>query len=177
MNSQTGFPAGKKGRTSVLPWGSLGVLSSSSQEKSTIFFTLPSKTHQSYFFPLDLAVKQGCVRNRISLGLEFMIDRVFGMELVWCQGRQYWSSPAKRQHQNPGAGDRRNTNQGLLTEMTESGHVFLACEKEVCVPLGNRVYMKQAEKLKKIACKCSVLLQCRVLRFRKVVHLWGTQVY
>lgn len=42
--------------------------------------------------------------------------------------------------------------------MTE---LFFACEKEVCVPLGKRVYMKQAEKLKRIACKCSVVPQCK----------------
>lgn len=84
-----GFPAGKNGRrTSLLPWGSRGVLSSNSQKNSTILFTLPSKSHQSYLFPLDLTVKQGCVRNRISLGLEFMIHWVLMMDLVWCQGRQ-----------------------------------------------------------------------------------------
>lgn len=84
-----GFPAGKNGRrTSLLPWGSRDVLSSSSQKNSTIFFTLPSKSHQSYFFPPDLSVKQGCVQNRISLGLEFMIHGVLRMDLVWCQGRQ-----------------------------------------------------------------------------------------
>lgn len=67
---------------SLLPWGSPGVLSSSSQKKSTIFFTLPSKTPQSNFFPLDLTVEQGCVGNRINSGLKFMIDRILGMELV-----------------------------------------------------------------------------------------------
>lgn len=61
------------------------------------------------------------------------------------------SSLAKRQHQNPGAGERRKTNRGLFTEVTGSRIFFLACEEEVRVPLGNRVYMRQAEKLKTIA--------------------------
>lgn len=43
--------------------------------------------------------------------------------------------------------------------------------------LGNRIYMRQAEKLKTIACKCCHVTVQGVLRsFRKVVHLWGTQV-
>lgn len=49
---------------------------------------------------------------------------------------------------------------------------FLACEKEVCVPLGNRVYMQQAEKLKRIACKCSVVLQCK--EFCEALGKWFT---
>lgn len=142
------------------------------RKKSTIFFTLPSKIHQPCLFPLDTTVEQGCIENRISLGLEFMTNRVLGMDLLWCQGRQYWVVHQKDSIRIQVQGQEETQTENLLQRWLSQGIFFHACEKEVWVPLGNRAYMRQAEKLKTTAYKCSVVLQCK--EFCKALGKWFT---
>lgn len=174
MKSQTRFLAGKKmEKNEPLALGkSWCAFLQFPEKKSTIFFTLPCKTHQSYLFPHDLTVDQSCVGNGISLGLGFVIDRVLGTDLVWCQGRQYWVVQQKGSIRIQVQVKEETQTEDFLQKRLSQGFFFLACEKEICVPLGNRVYVRQAEKPKRIACKCSVVLHCK--EFFEALGKWLT---
>jgi len=135
--SERGFPAGKKGRmVSLVPWASPDVLSSSSQKKSPLLLTQPSKTCQSYLFPLDSTVEQACVRKGISLGQEFSTDR----PSLWdgagvTPGQAVAGSPAKRQHESQGAGEQEERRtEDFLGRQLRQGIFFLHVRKRsVCL--------------------------------------------